>query len=348
MSDSTQARATRRAPETVISVDLTEADGTKAVTRTAKPADIAASVRDDQGGGDRQNYSPAERKMFTRMSRFQKNISRQFDQKLADQEARHQQELSTLRKQYEGVSVERGGDQEAATAHERAMKDLQDKLAAANEKGDSTEAARLTSEMIRADGAYHAKLSGTKQRADTSGAGTGTQQQQQRPAKGTGPTPAGSRFILANEDWWEDPDYAIEKQAASTIYLELMNNEGYEANSDETFAEVGRRLKAKFRDLPVVTGKRRAAADEDLDQGLDEGLDDDPDATAHERAPQRRRAPAGNIQDRGDASGRRNSGSRRTLTAEEIGTMRKVGMNPDSDRDVVQFMREVNAMEASA
>lgn len=346
MSDSTQARASRRAPETVISVDLSESDGTKAVTRQTRPADIAASVRDDQGGGDRQNYSPAERKMFTRMSRFQKNISKQFDQKLADQEARHQQELSALRKQYEGVSVERQGDAEAASAHEKAMKLLEEKLAAANEKGDSIEAARITKEMIQADGAYHAKLSGTKQRADTGGgAGGGTQQQQQqRPA---GPTPAGSRFILANEEWWEDPEFAIEKQAASTIYLELMNNEGYEANSDETFAEVAKRLKAKFRDLPVVAGKRgRQAEPGDGDDDDDDDLDQrDRD---QDRGQNRRRAPAAAMQDRGEPSQRRQSGNRRTLTDQEITTMKKVGMNPDNDKDVVQFLREAVAMEASA
>jgi hypothetical protein len=344
MAESTQARAERRAPETVISVDLSESDGTKAVTRHTKAPDIAQNVRDDQEGG--KQYTPAERKMFTRLSRYQRNITKQFDQKLADQEARHQREMTELRKQYEGVSVERGGDQAAATEHERAMQVLQEKLAAANEKGDSAEAARITAEMIKADGAYHAKLSGTKQRADTTGA---TQQRQvpvSKPA-GTGPTPAGSRFILANEDWWEDPDFSIEKAAASQIYIQLMNDEGYDANSDETFQEVARRLKEKFRDLPVVAGKRRAA-----DPGDDDGDDDDDDDDARERdrGENRRRAPTAAMQDRGQATQRRQRGAndRRSLTNQEMETMRKVGLNPDNDKDVMQFVREAQAMEASA
>jgi hypothetical protein len=345
MADSPQARAPRRAPETEISVDLSESDGSKAVTRTAKPADIAANVRDDRTDGA-PNYSDAERTMFKRMTRFQKNISKQFDQKLADQEARHQQELTQLREQYQGVSVERQGDAEAATAHEKAMKALEERLAAANEKGDSVDAARITKEMIQADGAYHARLSGTKQRADTTGAGagTGTQQQQQRPAKAGGPTPAGSRFILANEDWWEDPEFAAEKAAAGAIYLQLMNDEHMEANDDETFKEVGRRLKAKFPNLAVVGIKRRREADPGDDDDDDLGDDE----SRREPDQHRRRAPAAAMQDRGAPSQRRQSGNRRTLSNQEIDTMRKVGMNPDNDKDVVQFLREAVAMEASA
>lgn len=338
MSETTQDRPARRAPETEISVDLSQSDPTKAVDRRNKPADIAASVRDDEDGTRR---SPTEKHMMKRLNRLQKNITSQFDQKLADQEARHQQELTKLRESYQGVSVERQGDAEAATAHERAMKAFEEQLAAANEKGDSAAAARITVEMVKADGAYHAKLAGTKQRADTTGAAAA----KTLPAaaeKPRGPTPAGARFILANEDWWEDPDYAIEKGAAGQIYIALMNDEGYEANSDDTFEEVARRLKVKFPKLGVVAGKGRRGPE-------DEPEDDDEDARQREdRGQHRRRAPAGAIQDRGEASSRRQSGNRRSLSAQEIDTMRKVGLSPDNDRDVVQFMREANAMEASA
>lgn len=349
MSEQSQARAPRRAPETEISVDLSESDGSKAVQRRAKPespADIASSVRDDQAGGRDGNYSPLERNMFRRMNRFQKNITKQFDQKLADQEARHQQELTALRSRYEGVSVERGGDTEAASAHERAMKGLEEKLAAANEKGDSAEAARLTMEIVKADGAYHAKLTGTKQRADTSGAAATPQTQRQAPAT-TGPTTYGSRFILANEDWWDDPDYVVEKGAASTLFIELTQHDGLEANSPELYREIAKRLKAKFPNLPVVNAKRRP--DEDL--GFDDPEDlDEPEGNTRDRDQPRRRAPAAAMQDRGESGQRRQRGGndRRSLTPQELDTMKKVGLNPENDKDVIQFMREANAMEASA
>jgi hypothetical protein len=339
MSDDPQARAQRRAPETEISVDLAESDSTKAVQRRAKPADIAEGVR-DQEPGERQK-TPAERELFKRMTRFQRNLTKQFDQRLADVEARHQQEMSDLRKQYDSVKIERGGGAEAASEHEKAMKVLEDRLAAANEKGDSQEAARITAEMIRADGAYHAKLAGAKQRTDTAttGATTQTTQPTQVQRRATGPTAAGSRFILANEDWWDDPDYKIEKDAASAIYVALCNEEGYDNNSDETFREVAKRLKAKFKDLPVVRPHAKRGADDE--EGEDADLDPD-------RESRRERAPARHIQDRGDARGQRQNGNRRTLSAEEKATMIKVGLSPDNDRDVVQFLREAMAMEASA
>lgn len=127
-----------------------------------------------------------------------------------------------------------------------------------------------------------------------------------------------------------------------------------EANSDETFREVAKRMKAKFPRLAVVDGKRRSVDpgdgedDDDLDldaRGGDGGGDDDLDRDQDQH---RRRAPAANLQDRGNNGNRRNSGNRRTLTQQEIGTMKKVGMNPDNDKDVVQFLREAVAMEQSA
>ena len=326
MSETSQASASRRTPETEISVDLTEAEPSKAVERRAKPADIAEGVRDERGG--RQDRSPSERAVMKRMTSYQKQITKEFDQKLAAQEARHQQEMTALREQLRGVSVEGRGGDEAASAHEAAMKVLEEQLAAANEKGDSVAAAAITRKMTQADGAYHAKLAGAKQRADT--ATPAPQQQQAVKPQRTGPTPAGSRFILANEDWWQDPEFQLEKDYASTIYLELVNEKGWDNNSDETFREVGRRLKEKFVNLPVVVGPE------------DEDEDEDEDGR------NRRRAPTANIQDRGAAATRRNNGSRRTLSAAERKTMVQVGLSPDNDRDVVQFLREAVAMEQSA
>jgi hypothetical protein len=344
MSESSQARTGRRDPEIEISVDLSESDSSKSVQRRAKPqasSDIAEGVRDTEGTG-RGGKTPAERELFKRMTRFQRNMTKQFDQKFAEQEARHQQEIAKLRERGGGVSVE-GGDAEAMkSAHEAAMAKLEEELAAANEKGDSVLAAKITTKMIMADGAYHAKLAGATQRKDTGGGqDPNARQTQARPAA-TGPTPAGSRFILANEDWWEDPDYAIEKAAASQIYIDLVNNEGFNNNSDETFKEVAKRLKDKFKDLPVVAGKRRGDEDDP-----DADLDPDRPADDGDRQQRRERGPAANMQDRGANNDRRNSGNRVTLTPADMKTMRSVGMSPDNDRDVVQFLREKQATEAA-
>jgi hypothetical protein len=348
MAGTSQARE----PEKQITVDLSQGDPARAVTRSNARSDIASQVRDEDERGDRtKGRTKTEQEIFKRMTRMQKNLTKQFDQKLADSEAEHQRELASLKQRYEsGVDVsDRGGAAQLKDAHEKAMAELEKKLAEANEKGDSAEAAKITAQMIRADGEYHAKLTGTQVRRDATGDGAGQQQEQQRPKKGTGPTPAGSRFILANEDWWEDPEFEIEKAAASTIYLKLVNEEGFGNNDDETFKEVGKRLKAKFPDLPVMRATGKQARGED-----DPGDDDDPDDDAEEtrqkgdQQQQRGRAPAMRVSDRGAGNGNMARGNRRTLTAEEIKTMRNVGLNPDNDKDVLSFLKEAVALENSA
>jgi hypothetical protein len=338
MADRSQARAATAASETAeISVDLNEPDPDKAVERRQS---VASQVRDNQEGAQGEKpYSRADRELFKRMSRFQRNIQKSFDQKLADQQARHQQEIADLRKSYETIKVERGGDEAAASAHETKMKELTEKLAAANERGDSAEAARITAEMIKADGAYHAKISGASQRRDTSGDDRTSSTTTTTARQSAGPTAAGSRFILANEEWWHDPEYQIEKDAASKFYIQLIQDEGYDANDDETFREVAKRLKSKFPALEVQTRRGRAAdPDEDLED--DEEGDNRSrrrDADDERPRPPPRRAAAANFQDRGGDGGR---AQRATLDAKDIKTMRDANMDPDNNGHVLAFLRE--------
>lgn len=369
MANESQARA---APERVISVDLSEGDPSKAISRRAARSDIAAHVRDDDDRGNRAapKRSKTEQELFKRMTRMQRSLTQNFDQKLANQQAEHQRELADLRKQYEtGVDVERGGAAELKSAHEKAMAELERQLTEANEKGDSAGIARITTAMIKADGEYHAKASGTQARRDVTGVDPnkgGQQRQQQQQPVAKGPTAAGSRFILANEDWWEDPEFAMEKAAASTIFLDLVKNEGFSDNDDETFKEVAKRLKAKFTNLPVVGVRKRGSRNQERDEGGDTEGDDGPgdgdddedgDDEGRDRDRDRERdrggngnegrgrAPAMRVTDRGAGNGRVSQGNRRTLTSEEIATMRKVGLNPESDKDVMSFMKEAVAME---
>lgn len=366
MANESQARV---APERVISVDLSQADPKKAIERSAPRSDISAHVRDDDDRGSDRRGAPkrskTEEELFKRMTRMQRSLTKNFDQKLASQQAEHQRELAALRQRYEsGVEVERGGAAQLKDAHEKAMAELERQLADANEKGDSAGIARITAAMIKADGEYHAKLTGTQVRKDVTGEDPNRGGQQRQAPAAKGPTPAGSRFILANEDWWEDPDHEIEKAAASTIFLGLVQNEGFSDNDDETFKEVAKRLKEKFPDLPVMAarGKKVRASDRDRDDGArderddgpGDGDDDDEDEEGRDRDRDRDRnegrgrAPAMRVTDRGAGNGRIQNGSRRTLTSEEIATMRKVGLNPESDKDVMSFMKEAVAMEQAS
>lgn len=338
MANRSQARPGGRPETTEITVDLNEADPNKAVQRQARTAPSQSdTARAARGDDDDKPHGKAEKELFKRMARFQRKIQKDFDQKFADAEARHQREISDLRKGGDRVQLERGAA-EAESAHEAEIKALEAQLTAAIERGDSAEQARLTTLIARKDGAFHAKQSGSQQRRDT------TAEPEARPAAraASGPTAAGSRFILANEDWWEDPAYEIEKQASSTLYLALINEEGFDPNSDDTFAEVGRRLKDKFPKLAVVA--KGLAADDDDPDGEDD-RDPDPEPEVRQEAPHRRRAAAANFQDRGGAPA--NSG-KQTLTPADIKTMRDAQMDPDNNHHVVSFLREKQAYQENA
>lgn len=349
MEDSNQGAAAADAPETEISADLSEADPTRAVTRRRSPPsdDIASQTRDNARGSMKR--TPFERELFKRMSRLERN----FDQKMAVQNAENQRQISALREENERLRLERnGGGASTDSDHDRAMAALQEKLAAANERGDSAEAAKITGEMARAEGAYHAKLAGTAVRRDAGGADPNAGAARQAGAAGnapvapTGPTPAGARFITANEDWWEDPDCEIEKSAASQIYLKLVNEEGFSNNSDDTFDEVAARLRQKFPRLDVRAASRRARSEPGLedDGGDREDRRQADDDDGQHRNP--RRAVAPSFQDRGGADDNRSGRNRRTLTGQDIKTMRAVGMDPSNNDHVLRFLREQQSLEA--
>lgn len=330
---------TTSASETVISVDMNAADPAKAVTR--KSGDIARGVR-DQDVDAPVGRTKAEKDLFKRMGRLERNLEKQFDQRMAAREAEHQRELAELRQRVDKVGVDRGSDDAADVAHEAAITALKDKLAAANEKGDSAAAADVTAQMSRLDAQFWAKKAAAAGVVQREPAAATTQPTQRAAPASKGPTVAGSRFIRANEDWWEDPEFEIEKAAANTIYVKLVETEGFDPKDGETFKEVAKQLKAKFPDLPVHAGGREAEADDDR------GGDDD-DADRREAKPARRQAPAQRLDDRGgDADSVRNRGTRRTLTAQEIGTMKACRLDPDNDKDVVTFLREAVALEAQS
>jgi len=327
MADNTQARAS----ETEIHVDVNAADPNKAVTR--RPAKEVNADRDE----DERPISRVERDMRKRMTRLEKNLTRQFDQRQAERDAAHQRELSELRAKLERTGQDRDTASADDIAHENAIKALKDKLAAAYEKGDSQASAEITLEISKLDARFWAKKEAqagvtSREQARPQAAAATTA----APAKTNGPTVAGSKFIKANDDWWDDPDYAVEQSAANTIYLKLVNEEGFDAKDSETFKEVAKQLKAKFPKLKVASGARDADDDE---------LADDEDEDDVRRQPVRRNAATQNIADRGPNDNPRRSGTMRQLTEAEKKTMRDCRLDPDNDRDVVQFVREAMAME---
>lgn len=320
-----------------ISVDLNEADPNKAVQRRERPrSDLAASAneRDEDGNGRVSDWADRSKEVNKRIGR----VTRSFEQKMAEQQAEFQRQLSEERARVDKLLLERGGGAgNADAAHEAKVKEVTAKLEAAIEQGNSAEQAKLTAELTRLENQYWAKKAadaGVAQReTHTNGATTAAT----RTAKPGGPTAAGSRFILANEGWWSDPEFEIEKTAAGTIYARLVRKveeggEGMDANDDETFAAVAAELRRKFPDLDVATaGKKRRAVAADEDEDLDREIST-------------RRAASGAIQDRGQGGATRSM--RRTLTAKEIETMRKADLDPANNAHVLAFLREDQAYAA--
>lgn len=334
------------ASETRISVDMNAADPDKAVTRTSASSDISRGVRDDADTD--KPRTKAEKELFKRMGRLERNLTRQFDQRQAERDAAHQLELSELRAKLDKVSEDRSGDDAADVAHEAALGALKAKLEAAYEKGDSAASAAITLEISQLDAKFWAKKAQaagvvTRETADkdkgkTQAAGQTNAQQRQ----GKGPTAAGSRFITANEEWWDDPAFEMEQSAANTIYLRLVEKEGFDPKSDETFKEIAKQVKVKFPKLDIRAGRDDPGPGDDDD-------DDDEEARQQQTQDQgrHRRAAAANVQDRGPANNS-NRGGQRVLTKEEMATMQACRLDPNNDRDVVQFLREAASMEASA
>lgn len=334
------------ASETRITVDMNAADPDKAVTRTS--ADIGRGVRDDADTdtADRPR-TKAEKDLFKRMGRLERNLTKQFDQRQAERDAEHQRQISELQAKLDRVQVDRGTDDAADKAHDAAIQALKAKLEAAYEKGDSQASAAITLEISQLDAKYWAKKAAAagvttrESAADDKGKGAAAAAAPNQ-RQGKGPTAAGSRFITANEEWWDDPAFEAEQSVANTVYLRLVEKEGFDPKSDETFKEVAKQLKAKFPKLDVHAGRE--------DKGPGDDDDDDEEATraagGGEGQGRQRRAASARMDDRGPANNR-NTGSQRTLTKEEIATMQACRLDPNNDRDVVQFLREAASLEAA-
>ncbi len=322
-----------------ISVDLNAADPDKAVTRRSG-SDIARAARDDGDG-----RTKGEKELFKRMNRLERNLTKQFDQRLADREAAWQAERSELQAKLDKVGLDRDGDDKADASHEAAINALKAKLEAAYETGNSKESSEITLQISRLDAQYWAKKAkdagvATRETADPN-AGKGGAGQPKR----SGPTVAGSRFIRANDDWWEDPDFKVERAAADAIYLDLVQNEGFDPKDSETFKQVAKELNKKFPELKAQGGGRKGPGDDEGED--DEDLEQRGEGDGEREPHRNRRAPAGNLQDRGAGAGNggRGSGNHMTLTPQDRKTMTDCRLDPDNDRDVVQFLREAQALE---
>jgi len=317
-----------------VDVNLDEKDASKAIARHSQEAAHLPESEDDTAEDRFLNRSRAVKKRIAR-------IQRQFDQRLADQDAERQREIASLREEVNGLKTrktEAPAVDEAA--HERAIAALQSDLAAAHEAGESKKVAELTAKINRLEGEYWHKKTVAQLGNQTPAEPAKTPaRQEQRPAArqnaADGATAEAKRWMRANEDWWEDPEFAGEKAYANATFTKLVQEEDMDADDPETYAELGKRVAKKFKDIEVIDpdakrAKKRKAKEVD---------EDDEDEELEPR--NRRQAPVMQV-DRGNTPSVRR-GRSVTLTASDVQNMKQFGLDPSNDKHVQRYAAEVQA-----
>jgi hypothetical protein len=310
--------------ETGIQVDLDASSDKDAVIRT-KPR----TARPPKNWGEeRADTSAAVKKRLERMAN---RLTAQFDQRLAEQEAAHKRQLAEVQEAVRGMN--RGDDTPTGdeAKHQQAMDKLQADLEEAQERGDSKAVARLTREMSSLDARFWTVQERKKSQTETKTQPAGNGE----PAKK--PTAAGVAWAKANGDWWNDTlDEAAcdARDYANTLHKRMLA-EGDDPEDPTYFERIGKMVAKRFPEIEVKSvGKRRAGPEDDDDDAEDDGAHRNP-----------RRAAPPQLPNRGDAGRRQNL---QTLSRSDIATMRQVGLDPDKNAHVVQFLRSKQETEADA
>lgn len=315
-----------------ITVDTAQADPKKQVQRTTVD-------RGDTKGQEPEAWLDRSKSVKRRMAQFGRNLTndltRQFQQTRAEDEAKWQKELAKRDQEINRLKV----DQSTVTTdsqHEAEIADLQSKLEAAFEGGDSKEQARLTALISRKEAAHIQKKTDSmvgRQASDKKDEGTAQVQTQQRGS------PKAERFIRATK-WWDDPEFAAEKGAANEIHRQLVEA-GSDPESDEHYRRINKALKKKFPELDLTD------PDDMYDSML--GLDDDDEDESGDKkgggdnedgeSRQRRREPVQQFHDRG--GNQNGSGRLRTVRLDDadIATMVAMKMDPKDDAAVSQYAK---------
>lgn len=324
-------------------VDVNASDPDKAVTRV--PVQRPPRGERQNQGSDDADERRADRKAFAK--RFTK-IQRSFDQRLANQQAEFNRQLADRDRKIASLEARRvdGGSGDDA-AHEAEINRLTGDLEAALEAGESSKVAKLQAEISRKEAAHwakkEAKLRGepapdTRQQRPTNGGKQpkGDEPDDYMPRKGR--TPQANKWLRDNEEWLYDEDFKIEQQAALMIDKDL-DEEGYEANSDDYFVELSQRLLAKFPKLGVVSPKaKKPNGKPQVDDDGDDAYDDD------EPQQRRRVPPVAMVEDRGESRIKNRRGSTK-LTRDQEQTMRAVGLDPSNNKHVLTYLQEAGQIE---
>jgi hypothetical protein len=332
--------------ETDLGADAGDQEPTGVVVDVDAPADKAVTrARPQTQRPQSRQPSWAERsaEMSKDMKRRLERQARGFSQQLAEQQAAHQRQLAEINDKLNKLTVQPTGADETDEAHAKAMEELQERLEAAQERGDSKEVAKITREMSTLEGKYWAAKASkagvvdkTNQRTDgtangqSNGAATGTQQRK--------PTKAGIAWAKANAGWWNDTvdEVAIDARTYANNLHTRKLADGDDPEDPAYFEDIRQQVQKRFPEIQTVSTLRGRRATEDDD--------DDPETRGEDDAPTTRRAPP-SLPNRGDPSQRQRGQS---LTRADMATMRQVNLDPNNDKHVVQFLKSKNEVEAEA
>lgn len=306
--------------------------------------------------GDDGSEQPRERRFMDRSKTVSKRLGRMernFNQRFADQEARFQRTIADLKRENSSLRVSRGVSETDQAAHDSKIAAWQSELETAYEKGDTKKQAELTTKIAQAQGEFESK----KRQAMLG------QQQQDRGGddrreapigdpdnRGNGPTREARKWMRANDDWWNDPEFEIEKQAAIVIDNQLID-EGSDPNDPEHYEELRERLLDKFPDMEsevVMPGARRGRRAVGRDDDVDDLDGDDDRGDSRDRRDTRtrngsvRRPPVPSFADRGADRGdqpRRSNGRTVTLSRAQRENMITFGLDPQNDDHVKEYAK---------
>lgn len=327
-----------------IEVDTGVADPKKAVLRTfskkGKGSEEDSREQDNGKGADEWvNRSKAvQRRMASYGRNLTNELTRQFEQTRADDQAKWQRELAETRGELEKLKLNQTSNT-TDVAHEIEIKALEDKLAAAHEAGDSKEVARITTLIGRKEAAHmQAKtdaMTGEKGAKEKRERETAKDESKATPNHAAEAKQA--QFIRATT-WWDDPAFIAERGAANAIHGALVAK-GSDPASDDHYRRINKQLKKKFPELKLTDPDDLFSMDVDLDDDDDE-VDDGEDAL-QENA-NGKRGPVVNFRDRGTNGG---GASQRhvKLDASDIATMKAMKLDPTDDATVRQYAIEKSA-----
>jgi hypothetical protein len=279
---------------------------------------------DRAGNGEDQDADPKRlSRELTRTRQRAERTQRQLRQARSDAE----QTITDLQGRIEKLE-KRGSANGIDAEYTTKVSDLEAKIEAAMEAGNSKDVIRLNRELAELTAEHKIK------RAQAEAHETQDERQDRRDRPTTIPR---AQEWLDEQDWFDDPE-----QAHVRAYLNkldrVLQQKGYRPSDDDYYEQLEAKLDETFPGVVTLTMERR---DDDDDEDEEDEFSDIP-----RRGKKRRReSPVNSGDQSGSLKGRRERESQRSekkLTRTRIANMRAFGLDPDNKDHVEEYLRGVD------